>query len=100
MDGGTDSDDYAERISNFTIEQCIEAFNRDVGKEGWVSARGRFHLALMERFLDSEYDCSDFISLGTERFGQAIFLDGGGSIRGSMKVNKKISIERGSIVQI
>ena len=38
--------EYSERFRNASIDELIETFNGDVGKEGWVSARGRFHGAL------------------------------------------------------
>ena len=45
-----------------TLDDCIIRFNDDVGNGGWVSARGRMLRALMEIFLESGLDCSDFIA--------------------------------------
>ncbi|MDP6986379.1 MAG: hypothetical protein QGH38_04075 [Candidatus Thalassarchaeaceae archaeon] len=84
--------DERERFAEYSIEQCIQAFNRDAGSGGWVPARGRFHGALREKFLGSKYDCSDFITIGPGKYGVK-------SIVGSMKVMKKIRIEGDKIVQ-
>lgn len=73
--------DYREKFADYTIEECIEEFNKDVGHFGWVSARGRFHAALREKFIQSNYDCSDFISAN------------------SMSLAKKVQIEGDKIVQ-
>lgn len=54
--------DFREKLSEFSIEDCIDAFNADVGNPVWLSAeRWRFHAALM-RFLESRYDCSSFVA--------------------------------------
>ena len=42
--------EYSERFRNASIDELIETFNGDVGKAGWVSARGRFHGALEYEF--------------------------------------------------
>ena len=74
--------DYREKFADYTIEECIEEFNKDAGRRfGWVPARGRFHAALREKFIQSNYDCSDFISAN------------------SMIVAKKVQIEGDKIVQ-
>ena len=91
--------DYRERFSRYSIEQCVQALNGDVGKNGWVSARGRFHIALMERFLVSGYDCSDFITRGPAGFGQIIALGEDGSVKGSMRVSERVVIEGDRIVR-
>jgi len=86
---GFDPDDFRKRFAGLTIEECIERFNGDVHSRGWVSARGRFHSALMERFLGSGYDCSDFIyraCSSPERY--------------SMSVGKRIGKRGSKIVQI
>ena len=74
--------DYREKFADYTIEECIEEFNKDAGRRfGWVPARGRFHAALREKFIQSNYDCSDFISANR------------------MSVAKKVQIEGDKIVQ-
>ena len=74
--------DFREKFADYTIEECIEEFNKDAGRRfGWVPARGRFHAALREKFIQSNYDCSDFISANR------------------MSVAKKVQIEGDKIVQ-
>ncbi len=55
---------FKEKFSKYSIEQLIDTFNRDHWKNGFVSARGYFYLALERAFLNSGYDCSSFISEG------------------------------------
>ena len=73
-----------------TLDDCIIRFNDDVGKDGWVSARGSMLRALMEIFLESGLDCSDFIA--------KIYSDEKEYNR--MSVSKRIRIEDDKIVQI
>lgn len=87
--GGFDPDDFRKRFADLTIDECIERFNDDARSQGWVAARGRFHSALMGRFLESGYDCSDFIS-----------RDPRGPVAYSMSVGKRIGKRGGKIVQI
>ncbi len=84
-----DPDDFRKRFAGLTIDECIERFNGDAHSRGWVAARGRFHSALMERFLDSGYDCSDFISEDPQKPATI-----------SMSVGKRIGKRGGKIVQI
>ncbi len=72
------------------LDECIIHFNDDVGKGGWVSARGSMLRALMEIFLESGLDCSDFI--------EKIHFDEEEYTR--MSVSKRIGIEGDKIVQI
>jgi len=73
-----------------TLDDCIIRFNDDVGKEGWVSARGSMLRALMEIFLESSLDCSDFIE--KLHYGEKEY--------DRMSVSKQIRIEGDKIVQI
>ena len=73
-----------------TLDDCIIIFNGDVGKGGWVSARGSMLRALMEIFLESGLDCSDFIEK----------IESGGKEYDRMSVSKRIRIEGDKIVQI
>ncbi|MBI31090.1 MAG: hypothetical protein CMB72_00555 [Euryarchaeota archaeon] len=66
-------------------------FNNDVVNPGWVSARGRFHEALRKKFLNSNYDCSEFIKYQELLPGKS-FL--------TMSLRQKIRIEGIKIVQI
>ena len=54
--------EYKERFANSTIEELVDNFNSDQPSQGWVTARGYFLAALRQAFLDSEIDCSSFIS--------------------------------------
>ena len=56
----TQNEFYIE-YSAKSLDECIIHFNDDVGKEGWWRARGSMLRALMEIFLESGLDCSDFI---------------------------------------
>jgi len=73
-----------------TLNDCIIRFNDDVGKGGWVSVRGSMLRALMEIFLESGLDCSDFIEK----------IEFGGKEYDRMSVSKRIRIEGDKIVQI
>tara|TARA_Y100001968_G_C19348126_1_gene713190 strand:+ start:480 stop:776 length:297 start_codon:yes stop_codon:yes gene_type:complete len=79
------------RVCDSTIEECINLFNNDVGNPGWVSARVRFHSALRKKFLNSNYDCSEFIKY-EELLPMKSFM--------TMSLQKKIRIEGMKIVQI
>ena len=61
-----------------------------MGKGGWVSARGSMLRALMEIFLESGLDCSDFI--GKIHHDEKEY--------DRMSVSKRIRIEGDKIVQI
>ena len=81
---------YYIEYSARTLDDCIICFNDDVGKGGWVSARGSMLRALMEIFLESGLDCSDFIEkiqVGEEETNR-------------MSVSKRIRIEGEKIAQI
>ena len=78
------------KYSAKSLDECIIRFNDDVGNGGWVSRRGDMLRALMEIFLESGLDCSDFIEkiqVGEEETNR-------------MSVSKKIRIEGEKIVQI
>ena len=85
----TQNEFYIE-YSAKSLDECIIHFNDDVGKEGWWRARGSMLRALMEIFLESGLDCSDFIEkihYGEEEYDR-------------MSVSKRIMIEDEKIVQI
>ena len=73
-----------------SLDECIIRFNDDVGKGGLASARGSMLRALMEIFLESGLDCSDFI--------EKIHFDEEEYTR--MSVSKRIGVEGDKIVQI
>ena len=56
--------EYTEKFAEFTIEELVHEFNTDQRKSGYVGARGRLLSALRQSFLDTEIDCSNFISEG------------------------------------
>ena len=85
----TQNEFYIE-YSAKTLNDCIIRFNDDVGKGGWVSARGSMLRALMEIFLESGLDCSDFIEK----------IHSGEKEYDRMSVSKRIRIEGDKIVQI
>ena len=82
---------YECEYANSTIDECIIAFNRDVGSRGAVGARGRFHAALRKKFLYSKYDCSSFIKYEELIPGKSFM---------TMSLKHKIRIEGLKILQI
>ena len=54
--------EYTARFANYSVEELVDAFNSDQPSKGWVSARGRYLIALREAFLNTGFDCSTFIS--------------------------------------
>ena len=54
--------EYRQRLANYCIEELVESFNREQPIQAWVSARGRYLIALREAFLNTGFDCSTFIS--------------------------------------
>lgn len=45
-----------ERFREMNDDQLIATYNEDLIKQGWVSARGRFHAALREEFVKRSID--------------------------------------------
>ena len=78
------------KYSAKSLGECIIHFNDDVGEEGWYRARSSMLRALMEIFLESGFDCSDFIDK----------IHFGGEESDRMSVSKRIMIEDEKIVQI
>jgi len=89
-DSDRTENEFYLKYSAKRLDECIIRFNDDVGNGGWVSARGRMLRALMEIFLESGLDCSDFIA--------KIHSDEKEYDR--MSVSKRIRIEGDKIVQI
>jgi hypothetical protein len=70
-----------ERFRSMSDEELINAFNDDVGKHGWVSARASYHGALRDEFENRGYDYS------------AISNNGGFSLKRRIKLTgKKITL--------
>ncbi len=54
--------EYRESMGKYPISKLVEIFNNEQPKQVWISVRGRFLVALREAFLETDYDCSSFIS--------------------------------------
>ena len=54
--------EYRQRLADCCIEELVESFNQEQPKQTFVSARARYLIALREAFLNTEFDCSTFIS--------------------------------------
>lgn len=49
---------YAEKFINYSIEQLIELFNREVGNNAWTSMRAAHDCALIDEFRRRNIDVS------------------------------------------
>ena len=45
-----ETNEFIERFKGLSDDELIKIHNNDLGKPGWVSARGRFHDALSKEF--------------------------------------------------
>ena len=68
--------EYTARFANYSVEELVDAFNSDQPSQGWVSARGRFLAALRQAFLDTDIDCTSFISEEGMSLSYPIRLEG------------------------
>ena len=57
-----DENEFRGRMRGYSISELVEIFNTEQPKQVWISARGRYLVALREAFLKMDYDCSSFIS--------------------------------------
>ena len=57
-----DENEFRERMGKYSISELVEIFNIEQPKQVWISVRGRYLVALREAFLETDYDCSTFIS--------------------------------------
>jgi hypothetical protein len=48
-------DEFVKKFGNFTNEELIEAFNKEIGNSGWVGARGAYLAALHREFKIRNY---------------------------------------------
>jgi hypothetical protein len=48
-----------ERFEKMSDEELINAFNSEVGNQGWTSTRGNYLAALLQEFQDRGYDFSE-----------------------------------------
>ena len=69
-------DEYREYFRDMTVDELIEAFNRDVGNPGWVRARSEFLTALREALLATGLDCSSFINERGTSLAERVVKDG------------------------
>jgi hypothetical protein len=53
---------WQSQLAAYTLEQLIEAFNREVGNNGWGTARADYLHALRHTFVHRGVDCSCFLS--------------------------------------
>ncbi len=51
-------DEFTERFRSATTAELVDAFNSQVGNPGWVSAKGRYLLALYHEFKRRGIDIS------------------------------------------
>ena len=68
--------EYTARFADDSIEELVQTFNSDQPSQGWVSARGRFLGALRQAFLDTDIDCTSFISEEGMSLSYPIRLEG------------------------
>lgn len=57
-------EEFLVRFKAFTDDELIDAFNREVGNPGWVSARASYLAALQREFQDRGFD---YAAIGDER---------------------------------
>jgi hypothetical protein len=53
---------WQERFAHASVQELIDALNREVGNQGWGTARADYLHALHAAFDACGYDCSSFIS--------------------------------------
>ena len=68
--------EYTARLADKSIKDLVSTFNWDQPSTAWVSARGRFLAALRQAFLDTEIDCSSFVSEEGMSLSYPIRLEG------------------------
>jgi hypothetical protein len=56
--------DFIERFKAMSDIELVEAFNKEVGNPGWVSARAAYLMALHDEFVRREFDYSSIGSAG------------------------------------
>ena len=53
--------EYRQRLSDYSIEELVESFNREQPIQTYVRARGTYLIALREVFLNTGFECSTSI---------------------------------------
>lgn len=68
---------FKARLAAQTLEELIDAVNRQVGNRGWTSSRASYLSALRLEFLKRDVDTSSFISETGMSLGNRIELRDG-----------------------
>lgn len=66
--------DYQESLEKLSNDQLIEAFNRQVGVQGWGNARASYGRALRNEFLKRDFDSTLIISAYTFSFAKKVIM--------------------------
>jgi hypothetical protein len=74
------TDEYRRRLTGRPIAELIDLFNREVGINAWVRARGEYLVALREALLATGLDCSTFIDDRTIAMSRRIRQEGQGLV--------------------
>ena len=67
---------YHESLKQCSLEQLVEAFNREVGNPGWVTARGFYLSALRQALVRASAECSVVVSPGSMSLAHRVRLEG------------------------
>jgi hypothetical protein len=67
---------FVARFKTFTDQELIDAFNDEVGKQGWVSARGSYLAALHDEFIHRGFDFSAMGDMSSLSLGSKVKLTG------------------------
>lgn len=76
MSNDTTVESYQSRFNTLSDEALIEAFNEDVGKPVWITARANFHQALRNEFDRRGIDDTAIFSNGSYALNKKICLEG------------------------
>ena len=66
---------YAEEFINYTVEQLIELFNREVGNNAWTSMRAAHDCALIDEFRKRNIDVSAISNGDMISFNHPVMYD-------------------------
>ena len=64
LPGSDEPNEFTQRFKDASLQELIDAYNEDLPKRGWVSARGRFLAALGAEFRRRSVDSSLIESKG------------------------------------
>lgn len=87
---------FQKRFKAMSDEELVEAFNGDVGKPVWITARAQFHSALRGEFDNRGFDYSSIGSIekGSFDIGHKIELIGKKIIKQDMDDSMQIIMFR------